>query len=95
MKFSHPLARSGSVWRATTLDDKAHDILVIVTTLELDARHKKASKVERLRDAGKQYIREHVPDVREVVLMNPVKGQRRRIRLPHTHPPGGPTKGAT
>ena len=49
MKFSHPLARSGSVWPATTLDDKAHDILVIVTTLELDARHKKfkASKVER------------------------------------------------
>jgi hypothetical protein len=25
MKFSHPLARSGSVWAATTLDDKAHD----------------------------------------------------------------------
>ena len=73
MKFSHPLARSGSVWPATTLDNKAHDI---VTTLKLDARHKKfkASKVERLRDAGKQYIREHVPDVREVVLMNPVKG---------------------
>jgi hypothetical protein len=47
-----------------------------MTTLELDARHKKfkASKVERLRDAGKQYIREHVPDVREIVLMNPVKG---------------------
>ena len=41
MKFSHPLARSGRVWAATTLDDKAHDILVIVTTLELDARHKK------------------------------------------------------
>jgi hypothetical protein len=33
MKFSHPLTRSGSVW----LDDKAHDILVIVTTLELYA----------------------------------------------------------
>ena len=76
MKFSHPLARSGSVWPAITLDDKAHDILVIVTTLELDARHKKfkASKVERLRDAAKQYLREHLPDVREVVLMNPVKG---------------------
>ena len=75
MKFSHPLARSGSVWSATTLDDKAHDILVIMT-LELDARHKKfkASKVERLRDAGKQFIREHVPAVREVVLINPVKG---------------------
>jgi hypothetical protein len=76
MKFSHPLARSGSVWSATTLDDKGYDILVIVTTLELDARHTKfkASKVERLRDAAKQYLREHLPDVREVVLMNPVKG---------------------
>jgi hypothetical protein len=75
MKFSHPLARSGSVWPATTLDDKAHDILVIVT----DARTRRSTqkvqgKVERLRDAGKQYIRDHVPDVREVVLMNPVKG---------------------
>jgi hypothetical protein len=31
-------------------------------------------KVERLRDAGKQYICEDFPDVREVVLMNPMKG---------------------
>ena len=58
------------------MKEHTHDILVIVTTLELDARHKKfkASKLERLRDAGKQYIREHVPDVREVVLIDPLRG---------------------
>ena len=50
MKFSHPLARSARVWSATTLDDKVRDILVIVTTLELDSNHKKfkAGKVQRL-----------------------------------------------
>jgi hypothetical protein len=46
-----PTGAPASVLPATTLDHTAHDVLVIVTTLELDASHKRfrASKVERLR----------------------------------------------
>jgi len=75
VKFSHPLARTATVWRADSIDDGGHDVFVIVTTLELDAQHKrfKAGKVEKLREAAKDYLREENPAVREILLMNPVK----------------------
>jgi hypothetical protein len=76
VKFSHPLARTGRFWRADSIDDGGHDVFVVVTTLELDSDHKKfkPAKVERLRQAAKDFVREQKPDAREVVLVNPMKG---------------------
>ena len=75
MQFSHPLARTASYWRSDSLDNGGHEIFVIVTTLELDTHHKrfKPAKVEKLREAAKDYLREQNPDVRQILLMNPMK----------------------
>ena len=75
MKFSHPLARAADFWRADSIDDGGHDVFVIVTTLELDSQHKKfkPAKVDKLRDAARDYLREKKPEVREILLMNPTK----------------------
>jgi len=58
MKFSHPLARSAKLWRATSLDGSEQSILVIVTTLELDAGSKKYKEelVATLGGAAKEYL---------------------------------------
>ena len=76
MKFSHPLARNGRFWRADIIDEGERDVFVVVTTLELDVSHKKfrAAKVERLKQAAKEFVREAKPDAREVLLVNPMKG---------------------
>jgi hypothetical protein len=51
------------------------EVLVIVTTLELDPRHKKfkVDKVDRLRRAAREFLETHVPGVRDIVLLNPIK----------------------
>ncbi len=75
MKFSHPLARRAKLWQAETLTGEVKQVLVIETTLELEHGHKKFKheKVDRLREAAKEFVMQHFPVVNEVLLMNPSK----------------------
>jgi hypothetical protein len=56
--FKHPLARSACLRPAHSLDGTVRFILVIVTTLELDHRHKGYKKpfVERLSQAAREHV---------------------------------------
>ena len=76
MKFSHPLARRAKLWQAETLTGEVKQVFVIETTLELDHGHKKfkRDKVDRLREAAKDFASQYFPVVSEFVLMNPSKG---------------------
>lgn len=76
MKFSHPLARRAKLWQAETLTGEVKQVFVIETTLELDHGHKKFKheKVDRLREAAKDFATQNFPIVNEVLLMNPSKG---------------------
>ena len=58
MPFVHPLARAARIWTARGADDSEHSVLVIVTTIPLDADHKryKKSLVEKLSRAARDYI---------------------------------------
>jgi hypothetical protein len=58
MAFAHPLARGARVWTARTGDDAEQRILVIVTTIALDAQHEgyKKSLVEKLSRAARDYL---------------------------------------
>jgi hypothetical protein len=60
MTFAHPLARAAKVWTARGADDSEHRILVIVTTIPLEADHKgyKKALVEKLTRAARDYIAE-------------------------------------
>ena len=60
MAFVHPLARGAKVWTAKNEDDSEQRILVIVTTIPLDADQKryKRSLVERLSRAARDYLAE-------------------------------------
>jgi hypothetical protein len=54
MTFSHPLARAAKIWQGTAMDGSKRDVLVVITTLELDPDSKKykKDKVERLAAAA-------------------------------------------
>jgi len=58
MAFSHPLARGAKVWTAKAHDGAEQRILVIFTTIPLDAGEKgyKKSLVERLSRAARDYL---------------------------------------
>ena len=60
MAFAHPLARAAKVWTARGADDSEQRILVIVTTVPLDADHKgfKKSLVEKLARAARDHLAE-------------------------------------
>ena len=60
MAFLHPLARGAKVWTARNPDDSEQRILVIVTTIPLEANQKryKKSLVERLSRAARDYLAE-------------------------------------
>jgi hypothetical protein len=60
MKFSHPLARAAKLWRANFLDGAEQPILVIVTTIELDAGNKnfKENLVKTLGNAAQEYLKQ-------------------------------------
>lgn len=75
MKFTHPLARGSYLWRFESIEGKPQDVLVVVTTLELDDSRKrfKKDKVERLRRAARDYLKEHTPSVHHLLFMNPIK----------------------
>ena len=75
MKFSHPLARGSRLGSVESLDGVAQEVLVIITTLELDPGHKKfkVDNVDRLRRAAREFLETHFPGVRDIVLLNPIK----------------------
>ena len=58
MPFVHPLARAAKVWTAKGSDDSEHKVLVIVTTIPLDAKDKgyKKSLIEKLARSAKDYL---------------------------------------
>jgi len=60
MSFVHPLARGAKVWAARGPDDSEQRILVIVTTVPLEAGHKgyKKSLVEKLSRAAREHLAE-------------------------------------
>ena len=58
MTFSHPLARSASVFTAKNNDGSEYRVLAIATTLELDRTSHSYKKpfVEKLSKAAKDYL---------------------------------------
>ena len=58
MTFSHPLARSASVFTAKNNDGSEYRVLVIATTLELDPKSRSYKKpfVEKLSKAATDYL---------------------------------------
>jgi hypothetical protein len=58
MTFSHPLARSASVFTAKNNDGSEYRVLAIATTLELDPKSQNYKKkyVEKLSSAANDYL---------------------------------------
>jgi hypothetical protein len=71
MAFAHPLARAAKVWTARGADDSEQRVLVIVTTIPLDAERKgyKKSLVEKLARAARDYLAES-KEAASFVLIN-------------------------
>jgi hypothetical protein len=71
MKFSHPLARSASVFTAKNNDGSAYRALAIVTTLDLDPKSQNYKRlfVEKLSRAAADYLADS-DDATAFVLMN-------------------------
>jgi hypothetical protein len=65
MKFSHPLARAAKVFSLRKPDGTEQRVLVVVTTLALDPKHKrhKPELVRRLTAAAQEFL----PDAGEPV----------------------------
>lgn len=77
MTFSHPLARHAKVFTAQTHDGEARQILVIVTTVELDPKNERYRKglVDKLSAAARDYLATS-DQVKEFVLMSRPKDWR-------------------
>ncbi len=58
MSFSHPLARAAKVWPAEVTGGQTLQILVVVTTLDLDQTSEQYNPemVERLSSAAQEYV---------------------------------------
>ena len=71
MGFAHPLARAAKVWTARGADDSEQRILVIVTTIPLEADRKgyKKSLIEKLTRAARDHLAES-RDADSFVLIN-------------------------
>ncbi len=83
MTFSHPLAHSAKVFAAHSQDGREQQILVIVTTAELDpqsGRHKKGI-VEKLSGAARDYMAKSA-HVTAFLLMNQPKDWRQLTGVP-------------
>ena len=72
MSFSHPLAKAAKIWQATGLDGSKRDVLVVITTLELnsDSKKYKKEKVDRLAAAAHEWISTHSIPLDSFVLVN-------------------------
>ncbi len=70
-EFTHPLAREAKVWPSAGLRGAPHEILVVVTTLDLEktSKHFKADKVDKLIAAARAWIDE-TKVARDVLLIN-------------------------
>ena len=75
MTFKHPLARHAMVWPTAGVKGKPRRVLVIITTLELDAEHKKykGDKVEVLSTAAKEWLDANPSEAVDFLLMNRAK----------------------
>src|SRR5580693_493692 len=71
MIFSHPLARSASVFTAKNNNGSEYRVLAIVTTLELDPRSQNYKKpfVEKLSRAARDYLADS-EEAAAFILMN-------------------------
>jgi hypothetical protein len=71
MTFSHPLARSASVFTAKNNDGSEYRVLAITTTLELDPESHSYKKpfVEKLSKAATDYLKTST-DAAAFALMN-------------------------
>lgn len=71
MAFVHPLARGAKVWTAIGPDQSEQRVLVIVTTLALDAgqRGYKKSLVDKLSRAAREHLAE-LKDADAFMLVN-------------------------
>ena len=71
MIFSHPLARSASVFTAKNNDGSEYRVLAIVTTLELDPKSQNYKRlfVEKLSRAARDYLADS-DEAAAFVLMN-------------------------
>ncbi len=78
MEFSHPLARAAKIWSLKSVKGPDQNVLVIVTTMALDAESKsyKPKLVERLTTAARDYLATS-EDATSFVLVN-------RLREWHT-----------
>ena len=72
--FKHPLARKATVSKLHAREGGEKDLLIVVTTLELDAAAKgfSAKYVERLHEAAKAFVAE-TPDLAGYVFVNRAK----------------------
>jgi len=70
-EFKHPLARRAKVWTAKTREGGDQNVLVVVTTLELDAKVEAFSKkhVERLTKAIEEFVASE-PEIASYALVN-------------------------
>jgi hypothetical protein len=77
--FSHPLARSASVFAAKNSDGSEYRVLAIVTTLELDPKSQNYKRlfVEKLSRAAQDYLVES-DETTAFVLMNRPRDWRAR-----------------
>ncbi len=69
--FEHPLARKAKVWKAKMRDGAESDLLIVITTLELDAKAEGhvAKHVERLTKEIEGYV-EATPELAGYALVN-------------------------
>ena len=94
MVFSHPLARSASVFVAENNDGSEYRVLAIVTTLELDhdSKNYKRRFVEKLSRAARDYLADSNAATAFVLMSRPrdwcghsskSTGARRRLAKRH------------
>ena len=87
MTFSHPLARSAKVFVAHSHHGMEQQILVIVTTAELDPQSGRYKKrlVEKLSAAARDYVARS-DRVTAFLLMNPPKDWQQPAEARRYHP---------
>ena len=70
-EFRRPLARKAKIWPARTREGMEQTLLIVVTTLELDAKHEAYSKrhVDRLAAAVEEFVA-NAPGVSGFALVN-------------------------
>jgi hypothetical protein len=73
-EFKHPLARRAKVWVAQDRDRGERNLLVVVTTLVLDAAHKSfnSESIARLKGAIGEFMAE-TPEIAGYVMINRLK----------------------